>query len=224
VETDRARGGSQRAVAGPQVGALDRALAFDLEVGPPRTECRRDPGELQPHGETAAGDASAGDYTRAAAAFVDYWSGAGAWAALRPSVQAALICWVPKAPLDFRALIEEPTPVAAYADLRMPVLIMRGEHAPKPTHTIAEILSTVLPETGLVVVDGAGHMGPLTHGTVVSELIAAHIGAAETVIRQSRGGRSRAAMIAGRNGCRSPGPCRDLPDAPLPALLPGSDV
>jgi pimeloyl-ACP methyl ester carboxylesterase len=120
-----------------------------------------------------------GDYTRAAAAFVDYWSGAGAWAALRPSVQAALICWVPKAPLDFRALIEEPTPVAAYADLRMPVLIMRGEHATKTTHTIAEMLPTVLPETDLVVVDGAGHMGPLTHGTVVSELIAAHIGAAE---------------------------------------------
>ena len=45
-----------------------------------------------------------GNYRGAAASFVDYWSGRGAWAALRPSVQAALTRWMPKAPLDFRAL------------------------------------------------------------------------------------------------------------------------
>jgi len=60
-----------------------------------------------------------GDYSRAAIAFVDYWSGTGAWATLRPSVQAALIRWMPKAPLDFHALMQEPTPTAAYAELRM---------------------------------------------------------------------------------------------------------
>ena len=127
----------------------------------------------------------AGDYVGAAGAFVDYWSGPGAWAALKPSVQAALIRWVPKAPLDFRALIEEPTPPTAYAGLRMPVLVMRGEHAPRPTRKIAEVLSNLLPNAELAVVDGAGHMGPLTHGSVVSELIAAHIGAAETAMRQA---------------------------------------
>ena len=74
-----------------------------------------------------------GDYAGAAAAFVDYWGGVGAWAALRPTAQAGLIRWAPKGPLDFRALIEEPTPLAAYSDLRMPVLVMRGEHAPRPT-------------------------------------------------------------------------------------------
>jgi pimeloyl-ACP methyl ester carboxylesterase len=129
----------------------------------------------------------AGDYAGAAATFVDYWGGAGAWAALRPPVQAALIRWVPKAPLDFRALIEEPTPPAAYGDLRMPVLVMRGEHAPRPTRKIAEMLPSMLPQARLAVVDGAGHMGPLAHGSVVSELIAAHIGAVEALIPQLRG-------------------------------------
>jgi hypothetical protein len=41
-------------------------------------------------------------------------------------VQAALIRWSPKAPLDFRALIEESTPLAAYNDLRMPVMVIPG--------------------------------------------------------------------------------------------------
>jgi pimeloyl-ACP methyl ester carboxylesterase len=129
----------------------------------------------------------AGDYAGAAAAFVDYWSGPGAWASLKPPVQAALVRWVVKAPLDFRALIEEPTPLTAYAGLRMPVLVMRGEHAPRPTRKIAQALPCMLPRAELAVVDGAGHMGPLTHGSVVSELIAAYIRAAETVTRQACG-------------------------------------
>jgi pimeloyl-ACP methyl ester carboxylesterase len=119
----------------------------------------------------------AGDYAGAAAAFVDYWCGGGKWAVLRPTVQAALIRWAPKAPLDFRALIEEPTPLAAYSDLRMPVLVIRGQHAPRPTRLIAETLANLLPAARLAVIDGAGHMGPLTHAIVVNELITAHIDA-----------------------------------------------
>ena len=145
----------------------------------------------------------AGDYAGAAAAFVDYWGGVGAWAARLPTVQDALTRWAPKAPLDFRALIEEPTPLATYSDLRMPVLVMRGEHAPRPTRKIAEMLASVVPAARLAVVDGAGHMGPSTHGSIVSDLIAAHIGAAEAAIRRRRGGRSRSAAIAGCNGSLS---------------------
>src|SRR5262249_6231189 len=143
----------------------------------------------------------AGDYAGAAAAFVDYWSGQGAWAALRPTVQAALIRWVPKAPLDFRALPEEPTSLKAYGKLHMPVLVMRGEHAPLPTLTIAEMLSSVLPQAQLAVISGAGHMGPLTHASAVSELIAGHINTAEVTIRQlpdrSRPGRSNLLSLVG---------------------------
>jgi pimeloyl-ACP methyl ester carboxylesterase len=146
---------------------------------------------------TTAKGVITGDYASAAAAFVNYWGGTGAWAALRPTVQTALIRWVPKAPLDFRALIEEPTPLAAYSNLRMPVLVMRGERAPLPTRTIAEMLPLVAPQARLVVIDGAGHMGPFTHGSVVSELIAAHIGAAEAAIRQRRSDRSRSAAHGG---------------------------
>jgi pimeloyl-ACP methyl ester carboxylesterase len=137
----------------------------------------------------------AGDYAGSAAAFVDFWSGPGTWASLKPSVRAALIRWIPKAPLDFHALMAEPAPLTAYAGLRMPVLVMRGELAPHPTRKIAEVLACVLPHTDLAVVDGAGHMGPLTHGSLVSELIAAHIGAVEAATRQTRGCRPRAATL-----------------------------
>ena len=45
-----------------------------------------------------------GDYRGAVAAFVDYWNGPGAWNALRPPMQNALIRWVPKGPLDFQRI------------------------------------------------------------------------------------------------------------------------
>ena len=117
----------------------------------------------------------AGDYRGAVAGFVDYWSGPGAWACLRPQAQSALVRWAPKGPLDFQALMEEPTPAGIYRTLTFPTLVMRGECAPVPTRLIAEGLSTLLPASRLVVIGGAGHMGPLTHAPEVSAAIAQHI-------------------------------------------------
>lgn len=121
----------------------------------------------------------AGDLRGAANSFVDYWSGRGAWSALRPSLQAMLTRWVPKAPLDFRALIHEPTPASAYANLRIPTLVMRGEHAPAPTRLIAESLPDLMPGAKLIVVPEAGHMGPITHAPAVNAAIARHIAQCE---------------------------------------------
>ena len=116
-----------------------------------------------------------GDYRGGVSSFVDYWGGPGAWAALRPSVQAALTRWTPKVPLDFRALIDEPTLASAYTDFRFPALIMRGEHAPAPTRLIADNLPTLMPAARLAVIPGAGHMGPLTHAPEVNAMIERHV-------------------------------------------------
>jgi pimeloyl-ACP methyl ester carboxylesterase len=126
-----------------------------------------------------------GDYRGGVSSFVDYWGGRGAWAALRPSVQAALTRWTPKAPLDFRALIDEPTPPSAYADLRLPALILRGEHAPAPTRLIADTLPTLMPAAHLVVIPGAGHMGPMTHASDVNAAIARHVTESQAMLRQA---------------------------------------
>ncbi|CAG9216071.1 Alpha/beta hydrolase fold protein [Paraburkholderia sabiae] len=130
---------------------------------------------------------SCGDYRGAAASFVDYWGGPGSWDALRPSIQAALTRWAPKAPLDFRALIEERTPTHAYADLRVPALILRGQHAPVPTRAIAERLPMLIPAARLAVIEGAGHMGPVTHADEVNAAIVRHIAEAEP-LRESVSG------------------------------------
>lgn len=120
-----------------------------------------------------------GDYRGAAAGFVDYWNGPGAWEAMCPAAQNALIRWVPKGPLEFSALIENATPASAYRALNAPVLMLRGEHAPMPSRLIAQWLARLLPTARLTVVDGAAHMGPLTHAGEVAALIRRHIVDAE---------------------------------------------
>jgi pimeloyl-ACP methyl ester carboxylesterase len=133
----------------------------------------------------------AGDYRGAMATFVDYWNGPGAWDGLRPQVQSALIRWAPKAPMDFHALLAETTPADAYRELTFPVLLMRGERGPAPTRLIAEALAALLPASRLVVVGGAGHMGPLTHAPVVLATIARHIASAEPGAPRFCGGLGR---------------------------------
>ncbi|MDP2329444.1 MAG: alpha/beta hydrolase [Reyranella sp.] len=120
-----------------------------------------------------------GDYQGAATAFIDYWSGNGTWATLRPELRSALTQWLPKAPLDFTALIGEPTKASDYARLRCSTLIIRGERAPLPTRLIAEALPTLLPNARLTVVAGAGHMGPLTHAAEVNAVICRHLAGVE---------------------------------------------
>jgi pimeloyl-ACP methyl ester carboxylesterase len=131
-------------------------------------------GVAQRLGEAVA----AGDYRIGIAGFVDYWNGPGAWNALPPERQDALIRWAPKGPLDFHALFHEATPLYAYRTLKFPVLILRGERAPAPTRVIAESLSEQLHDSRLIVIRGAGHMGPLTHASEVAARIAEHIRAA----------------------------------------------
>src|SRR5215510_10995593 len=119
-----------------------------------------------------------GDYRAGVADFVDYWNDPGAWNAMRPEAQEALMRWAPKGPLDFRALFEDPTPATAYRALNFPVLILRGERAPMPTRAISERLLELLPRSRLKIIAGAGHMGPLTHASKVSEVIVRHVVAA----------------------------------------------
>lgn len=122
---------------------------------------------------------TAGVSTRETAAamsiFVDYWNGAGAWQAMRPATQAALLAWAPKAPLDFAALIDETAPPVAYRRLSFPVLLLRGDRSPRSTRVVADGLVRWLPSARLSIVPGAGHMGPFTHADEVISQLAAHV-------------------------------------------------
>ncbi|MGA0609521.1 alpha/beta fold hydrolase [Caldimonas sp. KR1-144] len=117
--------------------------------------------------------ALAGELTASAERFVDYWSGAGAWAQMKPSRQQALAARMPKIGAEFDALFCDGTPAHAYRRLAMPVRLLAGERSPQPVRLIALRLAARLPNAELIAMPGLGHMGPLTHPQAVADKLPA---------------------------------------------------
>jgi pimeloyl-ACP methyl ester carboxylesterase len=157
--------------------SLYEPVAFHVlrSLGP---DARAALAEIRSVAGRVAHDVTVEDYRAASRHFVDYWNGEGTWAGLKLDSQAEFVRYVSKAPLEFSALIDEPTPLAAYGRLACPVLLMRGARAPKPTALIAQKLFSIFHNAVLEEIPGAGHMGPFSHGELVSEMIAAHVAAA----------------------------------------------
>ena len=130
-------------------------------------------------------DYARGAWRAAAATFVTYWNGPGAWERMRPELQAEMVRYLPKAQLDFHALTHEGGEDGTPGGMAFPVRLLYGERAPFPTRLIAEQLAARLPDADLVTIGGAGHMGPLTHPEPVANAIAAHI-RLSTMMTQAR--------------------------------------
>lgn len=137
-----------------------------------------------------------GAYQAAAARFIDYWNGEGAWQAMGPRLRTELVRYLPKACLDFRALLDEPGSLASVCRLGCPLLLLRGEHAPRPTRLIADGLAGVVAHATAGIVSTAGHMGPLTHAERVAEHIAEFVRRAEDRAAKAAEAPASAAMAA----------------------------
>jgi pimeloyl-ACP methyl ester carboxylesterase len=118
----------------------------------------------------------AGDEDGAAREFIDFWMGAGAWAAMPPARKPAITTAVRDVEGWARALVGEPMRLEDFgAALQMPVLLMTGQHSPASGHAPARVLQPVLRQCQTVEFRGLGHMGPLTHPEPVNAAIEAFL-------------------------------------------------
>jgi pimeloyl-ACP methyl ester carboxylesterase len=75
------------------------------------------------------------------------------------------------------ALFNEPTPLAAWQSLDVPVLYMVGAGSPASSRGVFDLLKGVLPRVKVVAFDGLGHMGPVTHPDRVNAVIEEYLNA-----------------------------------------------
>jgi pimeloyl-ACP methyl ester carboxylesterase len=113
----------------------------------------------------------AGNPDGAAARFIDYWMGAGAWKQMpgqrKPPIAASVVNvrrWA-------HALSREPTPLEAFRSLDIPVLYMVGKRSTASARGVARLLTAALPRVAVVEFEKLGHMGPVTHPDPVNEAI-----------------------------------------------------
>ena len=121
--------------------------------------------------ERAQAALATGDRSAAAAHFIDFWLGAGAWRATPEARRGAIEAAIVNVQGWGRALFGEPTPLAAFGALTMPVLLMVGQDSPASALAVAGLLTRALPNLETVVFKGLGHMGPVTHPEPVNAAI-----------------------------------------------------
>lgn len=132
--------------------------------------------EIETLADAVAEGVLKGDAWRAMQYFVDYWNGAGTWAALSEERRDGLGRSATAVVLNFAAIFAEPTPLEAYRGLPLPTLLLCGERTPAPTARITALLAATLPDARIRLIGGAGHMLPLTHRTSVNAAVADHLG------------------------------------------------
>jgi pimeloyl-ACP methyl ester carboxylesterase len=109
---------------------------------------------------------------QAAALFVDYWSGSGAWEALPASRRRAIAERMHKVHAEFAELFADRVPASAYGKVEMHLLLITGSTSPLPARKVADLIARQCPQAELVRLNGVGHMGPVSHPSAVASLLA----------------------------------------------------
>jgi pimeloyl-ACP methyl ester carboxylesterase len=120
----------------------------------------------------ASASLDAGDQNAAAERFIDYWMGDGAWSWMPEQRKPPIAASVRNIRRWGHALSTEPTPLAAFHELDIPVLYMVGKRSPTSSRAVAQVLTNTLPHVEVVEFEDLGHMGPVTHPDRVNAVIA----------------------------------------------------
>jgi len=109
-------------------------------------------------------------------AFVDWWNGAGSWAALPDDTKQAFrsVAW--KVSQEVASLAVDRTPRARYASIAVPVLLLSGGRSPETERRVVAELAALLPNARSQTFPELGHMGPITHASIVNAAIEAPVG------------------------------------------------
>ena len=125
---------------------------------------------------------AAGDERSAARAFVDFWSGEASFDSLPGPRQGSIATRMHAVLQHFEALLGESLARWQVAGLGMPMLFLSGSRTVPAARRISELLRLAVPRARHAVLEGMGHMGPITHAPAVNRWIAGFLHANEPAL------------------------------------------
>ena len=140
-----------------------------------------------------------GDERSAARVFVDFWSGEGSWESLPGTRQGSIATRMQAVAQHFEALFDEPLARWQVASLGMPMLFLTGARTVPAARRLSELLRHAAPRARHAVLEGMGHMGPITHAGAVNRWIAGFLHAHDAAPPLGAGAQVPGAFTAARN-------------------------
>ena len=120
-----------------------------------------------------------GGSVEAIASMIDFFGGAGTFAAWPPRVRAYAVATTPVNVLDWASAYGFPLSAASLAQVRVPTLVIRGGASHPAMQHVNALVSGCISEATLATIDGAAHFMVATHANEVARLIAPHVLRAE---------------------------------------------
>lgn len=139
--------------------------------------CPADPGtsEIEAVRDDTLQLIQAGKLALAAERFIDYWTGAGAWAATPEERRPKLIATVRALRDGWQATFLDRWSAEALGSLDIPCLLLTGTASTAAARRAVRLLEELLPRTSVAELDGLQHMAPVTHPERVDPLIESFI-------------------------------------------------
>jgi pimeloyl-ACP methyl ester carboxylesterase len=105
----------------------------------------------------------AGRLEAAAERFIDYWTGAGAWAATPAERRPRLLAAIRSLRDGWVASFTERWSMPALRSLDIPCLLLTGTRSTAAARRALALLRDALPRAQVLELDGLGHLGPISH-------------------------------------------------------------
>ena len=123
------------------------------------------------------GAIAVGDLVAAARAFTGIWGDGSAWESLKPDAMDYITQRMPLVAAGEASLVQDNGKVwERLGQIDVPCLLIEGEKALPVIAAIQGALQSQIPHATREVVEGAGHMAPITHAAEVAGLISAFVG------------------------------------------------
>lgn len=114
---------------------------------------------------------AAGDVDGASEGFIDYWMGEGSWARTPIERRPAMASGCTACAFKWRRWLSFPLHVSRLPSLPRDILLLTGSQTTEAAKSVVRHLREHVPNARVVVLDGPGHMGPITHAHLVNHEI-----------------------------------------------------
>lgn len=116
-------------------------------------------------------------------AFIDHYNEPGTWDSLPAGLRNLQMASSKGAVRSWEALYANPTSIDDLTGIPHSTLVIQGSQTAAAEERMCEIVADAVPQARRIVIDGAGHMLPLTHPAAVAAAIEEHLRAGERAER-----------------------------------------